>query len=137
MADVKFLWLWDIYSALLTPTQREITDMFFNLDLTVSEIAEAKGISRQGVSECLASSKRQLEEYENKLGFSRLLREGDLRLSLILTKAGRWAEGFAAAHPEYEGDIALLEGILNGDYASAASQLADEAERIENNQNKG
>ncbi len=137
MADVKFLRLWDIYSALLTPTQREITDMFFNLDLTVSEIAEAKGISRQGVSECLASSKRQLEEYENKLGFSRLLREGDLRLSLILTKAGRWAEGFAAAHPEYEGDIALLEGILNGDYASAASQLADEAERIENNQNKG
>ena len=137
MADVKFLRLWDIYSALLTPTQREITDMFFNLDLTVSEIAEAKGISRQGVSECLASSKRQLEEYENKLGFSRLLRDGRLRFSLRLTKAGRWAAGFAAAHPEYEGDIALLKGILNGDYASAASQLADEAERIENNQNKG
>ena len=64
MADIKFLRLWDIYSALLTPTQREITDMYFNLDLTVSEIAEQKGISRQGVSECLSSARRQLEEYE-------------------------------------------------------------------------
>ena len=42
MADIRFSRLWDVYSPLLTPTQREITDMFFNLDLTVSEIAEQK-----------------------------------------------------------------------------------------------
>ena len=85
VADIKFLRLWDIYSALLTPTQREITDMYFNLDLTVSEIAEQKGISRQGVSECLSSARRQLEEYEEKLHFSKNLSEGDLRLSPVLS----------------------------------------------------
>lgn len=131
MADIKFLRLWDIYSPLLTPTQREITDMFFNLDLTVSEIAEAKGISRQGVSECISSARKQLEEYESKLGFSRMLREGDLRLSLILTKANGWAQNFAAAHPEFAHDIKTLCGILDGDYSSAAQELCDRAENAE------
>ena len=128
MADIKFLRLWDIYSPLLTPTQREMTDMFFNLDLTVTEIAEAKGISRQGVSECLASAKKQLEEYEQKLGFSRILREGDLRLSLLLTKAGRWAEDFAAANTQFAGQVKVLQTILSGDYSSPARELAGEAE---------
>ena len=58
MADLKFLRLWDIYSPLLTPTQRDIGDLFFNLDLTISEIAEQKGISRQGVSESLSQTKK-------------------------------------------------------------------------------
>lgn len=128
MADIKFLRLWDIYSPLLTPTQREMTDMFFNLDLTVTEIAEAKGISRQGVSECLASAKKQLEEYEQKLGFSCILREGDLRLSLLLTKAGRWAEDFAAANPQFAGQVKVLQTILSGDYSSPARELAGETE---------
>ena len=50
----------------MTPTQQEITDLYFNLDLTLSEIAEQKGITRQGVSECLKTCKKQLEEYEEK-----------------------------------------------------------------------
>ena len=128
MADVKFLRLWDVYSPLLTPTQREISDMHFNLDLTVSEIAEQKGISRQGVSECLASAKKQLVEYERKLGFSRLLREGDLRLSIILTSGCRWAVDFAAAHPEFSKDVARLKGILQGDYSAEAEDLCEKLE---------
>ena len=121
--DIKFLRLWDVYSPLLTPTQREMTDMFFNLDLTVSEIAEQKGISRQGASECLASARRQLEEYEQKLHLSRMLREGDMRLSLVLTKAGRWAEDFAARNPGFEGDVSELREILAADYSAEAEAL--------------
>ena len=116
MNKLEFMRLWDVYSGLLTPTQREMTDMYFNLDLTVSEIAEQKGISRQAVSECLAGCKRQLEEYEGALHFSKTLIEGDLRLSLVLTKAGRWADEFSALHPEYAADIAKLREILGGDY---------------------
>ena len=64
MDKLTFIALWDIYRGLLTLTQREITDMYFNMDLTVSEIAEQKGVSTHGVWECLKCCKRQPEAYE-------------------------------------------------------------------------
>ncbi len=68
--DVRFLRLLDLYSPLLTKTQREITELYFNFDLSLGEIAEQKGVSRQSVSDCLRKSRKQLEEYEEKLGFA-------------------------------------------------------------------
>ncbi len=109
--------LWDLYGKLLTPTQQEITDMYFNLDLTVSEIAEQKGISRQGVSECLNLCKRQLAEYDDKLKHDKLLAEGDLFTSFVLTDVGVWAEKFLSLHPEYAADIEELTAILDKDYS--------------------
>ena len=109
--------LWDLYGKLLTPNQQEITDMYFNLDLTVSEIAEQKGISRQGVSECLNLCKKQLQEYDGKLKHDRLLAEGDLLTSFMMTDVGVWAEKFVQSHPEYSADIAQLTAILDKDYS--------------------
>lgn len=123
MDKLKFMRLWDLYGKLLTPTQQEITDMYFNLDLTVSEIAEQKGISRQGVSECLNLCKRQLAEYDDKLKHDRLLAEGDTYTSCILTDAGRWAEKFLRLHPEYAADIAELTAILDKDYSEEVAAL--------------
>ncbi len=128
MADLKFLRLWDVYSPLLTPTQREMTDMYFNLDLTVSEIAEQKGISRQGVSECLASAKKQLEEYENKLKFSHILRVSDISHSLLLTAVSRWAENFLRAHPELSAEAEELKKLLLSDYSAEAESLVSQIE---------
>lgn len=122
MDKIKFMRLWDLYGKLLTPTQQEITDMYFNLDLTVSEIAEQKGISRQGVSECLNLCKRQLEEYDGKLKHDKLLSESDLFTSLILTDVGRWAERFLQLHPEYAADIADLNAILDKDYSEEVAE---------------
>ena len=117
MEKLQFMRLWDLYGKLLTPTQQEITDMYFNLDLTVSEIAEQKGISRQGVSECLNLCKKQLAEYDDKLKHDKLLAEGDLFTSYILTDVGRWAEEFLRLHPEYGADIEQLTAILDKDYS--------------------
>lgn len=122
MDKIAFMRLWDLYGKLLTPTQQEITDMYFNLDLTVSEIAEQKGISRQGVSECLNLCKKQLKEYDDKLKHDKMLAEGDMFTSLILTDVNRWAEKFALAHPEYANDIAELTAILDKDYSA---EIAD------------
>ena len=71
--DLHFLRLWDLYSPLLTATQREITDLYFNYDLSLAEIAEQKGVSRQSVSDCLQKCRKQLEKYEEKLGFEKTL----------------------------------------------------------------
>lgn len=73
--DLAFMRLWDLYSPLLTATQREITDLYFNYDLSLGEIAEQKGVSRQSVSDCLQKCRKQLEKYEEKLGFSETLGE--------------------------------------------------------------
>ncbi len=75
MQDLHFLRLWDAYSPLLTEKQREISDLYFNCDLSLAEIAEQKGCSRQSVSDCLQTCRKQIEEYEEKLGFCRALDE--------------------------------------------------------------
>ena len=116
MDKLRFMRLWDLYGALLTPTQQDITDMYFNLDLTVSEIAEQKGVSRQSVSECLAVCRRELQSFEDKLGHEKMLTEADLNSSFLLTDVGRWADEFKALHPEYTADIDKLSAILNKDY---------------------
>ena len=130
MEKIQFMRLWDLYGKLLTPTQQEITDMYFNLDLTVSEIAEQKGISRQGVSECLNLCKKQLKDYDDKLKHDRLLTENDVFTSLVLTEVGVWAEWFLQLHPEYALDIKQLTEILDRDYseeiAAALKKLGKE-----------
>jgi predicted DNA-binding protein YlxM (UPF0122 family) len=88
--DLNFLKLWDLYSPLLTATQQEITDLYFNYDLSLAEIAEQKGVSRQSVSDCLAKSRKQLERYEEKLGFSKTLDELSREYSAYMTTVERW-----------------------------------------------
>ena len=73
-ADPEFMELWDFYSPLLTEKQKKLTDLYFNYDLSLGEIAEEEGVSRQSVSDCLKKSKKQLEEYERKLGFIKALK---------------------------------------------------------------
>ena len=88
--DLDFLRLWDLYSPLLTKTQREITDLYFNYDLSLAEIAEEKGVSRQSVSDCLSKCRRQLEEYDKKLGFTNAIDELSHEYSAYMTTVTRW-----------------------------------------------
>ncbi len=59
--------LYDFYGELLTEHQRRIyEDVVFN-DLSLSEIAEEQGISRQGVHDLIKRCDRLLKGYEDKL----------------------------------------------------------------------
>ncbi len=59
--------LYDFYGELLTARQRCIyEDVVFN-DLSLSEIAQEQGITRQGVHDLVRRCDRILESYENKL----------------------------------------------------------------------
>ena len=60
--------LLDYYGELLTDRQRELCEMSFNQDLSLSEIAENTGISRQGVRDQLTHAETQLTFYEDALG---------------------------------------------------------------------
>ena len=59
--------LLDTYEKLLTENQAKILRMHFDEDLSLSEIAEMKGISRQGVHDLVKRCQKTLEGYEMKL----------------------------------------------------------------------
>ncbi len=60
--------LLDRYSVLLTDKQREIATDYFLNDLSLGEIAEAQGISRQAVYDTLVRAERAMEGYEAQFG---------------------------------------------------------------------
>ena len=59
--------LYDFYGELLTNHQKEIYEQFVLDDLSLSEIAESAGISRQGVHDLVKRCNKILEGYEAKL----------------------------------------------------------------------
>ena len=88
--------LFDFYGETLTEKQRELFDLYYNEDLSLSEIAEHAGITRQGVRDSIKRAEHALGEMEQKLGL--VARYGD---------TGRCAE-------ELSQQVALLQS-LNAD----------------------
>ena len=67
--------LLDVYGNLLSDKQRDFLYDYYNEDLSLSEIAENSGISRQGVRDAVKRAEGQLIEFEEKLGFIRRTNE--------------------------------------------------------------
>ena len=72
MADmderVELNYLLDFYGPLLTEHRQEMLRLYCEEDLSQQEIADQLSITRQGVFDSLAKSRRQLAGYEEKLG---------------------------------------------------------------------
>ena len=62
--------LFDFYGPLLTEKQREVYDFAVGEDMSLGEIAETTGVSRQAVHDMVRRTDRILEEYERKLGLA-------------------------------------------------------------------
>ena len=60
--------LFDYYGELLTEKQKTCFDLYYNQDLSLSEIAEEAGITRQGVHDTLARAEAILRNMESKTG---------------------------------------------------------------------
>lgn len=110
--DLHFLRLWDLYAPILTATQREITDLYFNYDLSLAEIAEQKGVSRQSVSDCLNTCRKQLESYEQKLGFAKGISDLSKEYSAYMTTVRRWLDEQKRERPELKETWLDLENKL-------------------------
>lgn len=59
--------LLDFYADLLTENQKKVLDWHYNEDLSLTEIAENLGITRQGVRDTIKKAETQLFELEEKL----------------------------------------------------------------------
>ncbi len=90
--------LLDFYGELLTEKQRECYDLHYNEDLSLSEIAEQSGISRQGVWDNIRRAEAALKEMEEKTGLIRRFtetRQGLETLRGLMAEIGGLTEGRA------------------------------------------
>lgn len=63
--------LFDFYGDVLTERQKEFYDLYYNEDLSLSEIAENNGITRQGVRDVIVRAEAILSDLEDKTGLIR------------------------------------------------------------------
>jgi len=64
----KMSLLLDYYGSLLTEKQKSYFDLYYNQDLSLSEIAEQEGISRQGVHDAITRTEAFLSDMERATG---------------------------------------------------------------------
>ena len=69
--NLEFSLLLDYYAPALTDKQRDILTMYYNEDLSLAEIAQDCGITRQGVRDAIKHGEATLTDLEQKLGNAR------------------------------------------------------------------
>lgn len=67
MKDLRFARLLELYGCMLTEKQRCAAEAYYWEDMSLSEIAEEMGITRQGVRENIKHGEQTLEDMEKKL----------------------------------------------------------------------
>lgn len=114
MADKTYemTMLLDFYGELLTEKQRECFGMHYNEDLSLAEIGELLGISRQGVRDLIVRAEATLRQVEEKTGLVR-----------------RFAEGRAVMDHMRE-DLTRLKAMVSGPAAELAERLSAQLESI-------
>ena len=106
--------LLDYYGGMLTDKQRECCDMRFNQDMSLGEIAETLGVSRQAVNDNLSRTEALLRRMEENIGCVKRYMESREALQVILE---------AAAVLDASSDPAVLEAAQR--IAAAAQALKE------------
>lgn len=75
--------LFDFYGDLLTERQREFYDLYYNEDLSLAEIAENYGISRQGVRDVIVRAEAAMTEIEDKTHIIRRFQQSKTAIAAI------------------------------------------------------
>jgi predicted DNA-binding protein YlxM (UPF0122 family) len=88
--------LYDFYGELLPERQKTVFGAYYDEDLSLGEIAESAGISRQGVHDALRKAKAALIRYEETLGLIAKHKEFLVALKKVATIAEELQEKGAA-----------------------------------------
>lgn len=105
--------LYDFYGELLTARQRQMFELYYLNDLSLSEIAEQLDISRQAVRDSIKHSKTILQDYEDKLNLvAKFLKEKEAILKIV----------------DIVDRVKNISGLPNGitNYMDSIKDLADE-----------
>ena len=80
MSAFEMTLLYDYYGKMLTDKQQEYIDMRYNQDLSLGEIAEIQGVSRQAVFDNLTRTEALLRRMEENIGSVK--RDNEIRTAL-------------------------------------------------------
>ena len=106
---VEMCLLFDFYGAMLTQRQQEIFDLYYNDDLSLSEISEQMQISRQAVRDSVTRSKNLMIGFEQRLGLVRRFQENSEAFQRIHTIASELLELNRSEKHSAEFDLRLAE----------------------------
>lgn len=95
--------LYEHYGPLLTKRQRELVDLHYRQDLSLREIADDYGVSRQAVFDLVKRAAEALQAYEARLG---LAGRAEVRRGKLERLAGLLAEGAPA------GSLTAARGLV-------------------------
>ena len=99
--------LFDFYGDLLTQRQREFFDLYYNEDLSLAEIAENYGISRQGVRDVIVRAEAAMSEIEEKTHIIRRFHQSRAAIAAIDAAA----DALLKAVDERSYNDAMLDGL--------------------------
>ena len=85
--DYKVSLLFDFYGNMLTDKQREAIELYYNADLSLGEIADNLGISRQGVRDSIKRSEAILFDAEERLGLLKKWKSSEKAIDEIISNA--------------------------------------------------
>lgn len=92
MGAVEMLLLFDYYGDMLTERQRMCLDLRYNQDLSLAEIAEELGVSRQGVHDNIIRAEAHLQKMEARTGCVRRYLQSREAMQSILKVAAELKE---------------------------------------------
>jgi predicted DNA-binding protein YlxM (UPF0122 family) len=102
--------LFDFYGELLKNHNKQIFEDYILNDLSLSEIAEDQGISRQGVHDVVKRCSKQLKDYEEKLSLIKKFEIAKVKVNHIKNLSEHMKESNQLT--ELEEIIELTENIL-------------------------
>ena len=82
--NLEIGYLLDFYGDVLSERKRTVLDYYYNDDLSLAEIAEEIGISRQGVRELIKKAGEELLFYEDKLGLAKRFQMAQVQAQQLL-----------------------------------------------------
>lgn len=107
--NLEFSTLLDLYGNLISEKQYEAMDYYYNQDLSLSEIGELLGISRQAVRNNIKKGEENILQYEENLGLYKKLSEADKTIEKTAQGLKKMNEKLES--PEIEKLIEELLGI--------------------------
>ena len=116
--------LLEFYGALLTERQRELIDLYYNDDLSLAEISEITGITRQGARDGIKKAEGILLDLEEKLGMYASYRKYEQAAESILSSLDTLAERYGVSQDDAElcSIIKNAKALTGGDNAEQTEE---------------
>lgn len=109
--DMKYSLLLDFYGDILSERKREIFELYYNEDLSLAEVSEITGISRQGVRDSVKKAENELSELEDKLGLAKRFEDIGKELESAVSALEKAKGADDNSNDEIEKALAILKSI--------------------------